>query len=121
MLRDNIGKIEVGFAADLVFIDTMNILWQPIRNLMTQLVYMETGQNIVRVMVDGETVVKDGKSLLIDESALIQEAVEISEKLSATTKDEFVRLEQQHPYFRKMYLREIKKDIGMNRFIRPVE
>lgn len=121
MLRDNIGKIEVGFAADLVFIDTMNILWQPIRNLMTQLVYMETGQNIVRVMVDGETVVKDGKSLLIDESALIQEAMEISEKLSATTKDEFVRLEQQHPYFRKMYLREIKKDIGMNRFIRPVE
>lgn len=121
MMRDNIGKIEVGYAADLVFIDTMNILWQPIRNIMTQLVYMETGQNIVRVMVDGETVVKDGKSVLIDEQALIKEAMEISEKLSATTKEAFVRLEQQHPYFRKMYLREIKKDIGMNRFIRPVE
>jgi cytosine/adenosine deaminase-related metal-dependent hydrolase len=121
MMRDNIGKIEVGFAADLVFIDTMNILWQPVRDLLTQLVYMETGQNIVRVMVDGETVVKDGKSLLIDESALISEAMAMSEKLSATTKDAFVRLEQQHPYFRKMYLREIKKDIGMNRFIRPVE
>lgn len=121
MMRDNIGKIEVGYAADLVFIDTMNILWQPVRDIMTQLVYMETGQNIVRVMVDGETVVKDGKSLLIDEQALIQEAIEMSEKLSATTKDAFVRLEQQHPYFRKMYLREIKKDIGMNRFIRPVE
>jgi 5-methylthioadenosine/S-adenosylhomocysteine deaminase len=121
MMRDDIGKIEVGYAADLVFIDTMNILWQPVRDIMTQLVYMETGQNIVSVMVDGETVVKDGKSLLIDEQVLIKEAIEISERLSATTKEAFVRLELQHPYFRKMYLREIKKDIGMNRFIRPVE
>lgn len=121
MMRNDIGKIDVGFAADLVFIDTNNILWQPVRNIMTQLVYMETGQNIVRVMVDGETVVKDGKSVLVDEQSLISEAKEISEKLSATTKEAFVRLEQQHPYFRKMYLREIKKNIGMNRFIRPVE
>lgn len=121
MMRSDIGKIDVGYAADLVFIDTDNILWQPVRNLMTQLVYMETGQNIVRVMVDGVTVVKDGKSVLVDESALIAEAKEISDKLSATTRDAFVRLEQQHPYFRKMYLRETRKDIGMNRFIRDVE
>jgi cytosine/adenosine deaminase-related metal-dependent hydrolase len=121
MMRNDIGKIEVGYAADLVFIDTNNILWQPVRNIMTQLVYMETGQNIVRVMVDGETVVKDGKSVLVDEQSLISEAKEISEKLSATTKEAFVRLEQQYPYFRNMYLREIKKNIGMNRFIRPVK
>jgi hypothetical protein len=42
-------------------------------------------------------------------------------KISATTKEAFVRLEQQHPYFRSMYLREIKKDIGMNRFIRSID
>jgi 5-methylthioadenosine/S-adenosylhomocysteine deaminase len=121
MMRNDIGKIDVGYAADLVFIDTNNILWQPIRDIMTQLVYMETGQNIVRVMVDGVTVVKDGKSVLVDEQSLINEAVEISDKLSVTTKEAFVRLEQQHPYFRQMYEREIKKNIGMNRFIRPVE
>lgn len=121
MMRKDIGKIDVGYAADLVFINTNNILWQPIRDITTQLVYMETGQNIVRVMVDGVTVVKDGKSVLVDEQSLISEAMEISEKLSSTTKEAFIRLEQQHPYFRNMYLREIKKDIGMNRFIRPVE
>jgi 5-methylthioadenosine/S-adenosylhomocysteine deaminase len=121
MMKSDIGIIDEGYAADLVFIDTNNILWQPIGDMMTQLVYMETGQNIVRVMVDGQTVVENGKSLLIDEQALIKEAVELSEKLRATTKEAFVRLEQQHPYFREMYLREIKKDIGMNRFIRPVE
>lgn len=121
MMRNDIGKIDVGYAADLVFINTNNILWQPIRDITTQLVYMETGQNIVRVMVDGVTVVKDGKSVLVDEQSLISEAMEISEKLSSTTKEAFIRLEQQHPYFRNMYLREIKKDIGMNRFIRPVE
>jgi 5-methylthioadenosine/S-adenosylhomocysteine deaminase len=121
MMKKDIGVIDDGFAADLVFIDTNNILWQPVRDIMTQLVYMETGQNIVRVMVDGQTVIKDGKSLLIDEQALILESMEISEKLSATTKEAFVRLEQQHPFFRSMYLREIKKDIGMNRFIRSID
>lgn len=121
MMNKHIGVIDEGYAADLVFIDINNTLWQPIRNIITQLVYMETGQNIVRVMVDGVTVVKNGKSLVVDEQALIKEAIEISEKLSATTKDAFVRLEQQHPFFRKMYLREIRKDIGMNRFIRHVE
>ena len=121
MMRKDIGIIDVGYAADLVFIDTNNILWQPVRNIMTQLVYMETGQNIVRVMVDGETVIKDGKSVWVDEQSLINEAMIISDKLSASTKEAFARLELQHPYFRNMYLREIKKDIGMNRFIRPVE
>jgi 5-methylthioadenosine/S-adenosylhomocysteine deaminase len=103
MMRNDIGKIDVGYAADLVFINTNNILWQPIRDITTQLVYMETGQNIVRVMVDGVTVVKDGKSVLVDEQSLISEAMEISEKLSSTTKEAFIRLEQQHPYFRNMY------------------
>lgn len=121
MMDNNVGVIDVGYAADLVFIDTNNILWQPVRDLMTQLVYMETGENITKVMVNGQIVVENGKSLLIDEEALIKEAIEISEKLSATTKDAFIRLEKQHPYFREMYLRETKKDIGMNFFTRPIE
>lgn len=121
MMRKDIGVIDVGYAADLVFIDVNNVLWQPINNLTTQLVYMETGQNIVRVMINGETVVENGKSLLVDEDALIKEAIAINEKLKATTKDAFIRLEQQHPYFRNMYLRETKRDIGMNRLTRPIE
>ncbi len=121
LMRKDIGVIDVGYAADLVFININNTLWQPVNDIMTQLVYMETGQNIVRVMVNGKTVVENGKSLLIDEEAIIKEAIEINEKLKATTKQAFVRLEQQHPYFRKMYLRETCRDIGINRFTRPIE
>jgi 5-methylthioadenosine/S-adenosylhomocysteine deaminase len=121
LMREDIGVIDVGYSADLVFIDINNILWQPVNDLTTQLVYMETGQNIVRVMVNGMIVVENGRSLLIDEEALIKEAIEISERLKATTKSAFDLLERQYPYFRKMYLRETRKDIGMNRFIRIIE
>ena len=121
MMNHDVGVIDVGYDADLVFIETNNILWQPVRDYMTQLVYMETGENIARVMVNGKIVVENGKSLLIDEDALIKEAIEISNRLSATTIEAFKTLELQHPYFREMYLRETKKDIGMNRFTRPIE
>lgn len=121
VMNPNIGKIKVGYDADLVFIDTNNLLWQPINNLTTQLVYMETGQNIVRVMVRGETVVLDGKSTRFDEMKLIEEANAIAKSLAPLVDQAFDRLKHQIPPYRKMYLREIRKNIGFNRFVRPFE
>ena len=121
VMNPKIGKIKVGYDADLVFIDTNNLLWQPINDLTTQLVYMETGQNIVRVMVRGETVVLNGQSTRFDEAALMAEAQAIAKTLSPLVESAFERLKLQIPPYRSMYLREIRKDIGFNRFIRPFE
>jgi cytosine/adenosine deaminase-related metal-dependent hydrolase len=120
-LRNNIGKIKEGFKADLVFIDINNILWQPTRNLLNQLVFSESGQNIKHVMVNGKFVIKNGISTKIDETALISEAKIMTSKIIKATKKNYLNLKKQLPYFKKMYLREIKKDIGFNRFSRTIK
>jgi cytosine/adenosine deaminase-related metal-dependent hydrolase len=120
-LRNNIGKIKEGFKADLVFIDINNILWQPSRNLLNQLIFAESGQNIKHVMVNGRFVIKNGMSTKIDETSLISEAKAMTSKIIKATKNNYLRLQKQLPYFKKMYLREIKKDIGFNRFSRTIK
>ena len=120
-LRKNIGKIKIGYKADLVFIDINNILWQPQRNLLNQLVYGEGGQNIKHVMVNGDFVIRDGKSTKVDEAKIIKEAKEITDKIIEKTAPNYLVLKQQLPYFKKMYLREINRDIKFNRFSRPIK
>lgn len=117
-MRKNIGKIKLDYKADLVFIEINNILWQPQRNLLNQLVFGEGGQNIKHVMVNGEFVIKDGQSTKVNEASIIKEAKIITDKIIKATAPNYLALKKQLPYFKKMYLREIKKDIGLNRFSR---
>lgn len=113
-----IGKLEEGYAADITLIDIDNVFWQPVNDLSRQLVYYENGSNVDTVIVGGKKVLENGKSTLINEHDLIKEAKEIAEKLRRDNAERFKLVEKQTPYFRTMYMREITKDIGYNRFIR---
>jgi hypothetical protein len=72
-------------------------------------------------MVNGKFVIKNGISTKIDETSLISEAKAMTSKIIKATKNNYLRLQKQLPYFKKMYLREIKKDIGFNRFSRTIK
>lgn len=115
-----IGAIEEGACADLTVIDIENILWQPVNDMTRQLVYYENGSHVDTVIVAGRKVLEHGRSLFVDEDELIAEAKELCAKLRKDCAGAMALVEKQIPYMRGMYLREIRRDIGFNRFIREV-
>lgn len=114
----NIGRIETGACADIAIIDIDNILWQPVNDMTRQLVYYENGSNVDTVIVGGRKVLENGRSLFVNEGELIAEAKELCEKLRKDCAGAMALVEKQIPYMRGMYMREIRRDIGFNRFIR---
>lgn len=70
----SLGSLAVGAAADLVFLDLGTINWLPVNNPINQLIHTEDATAVRDVMVDGAYVVRDGKLVNIDLSALADRA-----------------------------------------------
>lgn len=60
LMDQEIGRIEVGMAADIVAYDLSGPSWKPFNSATRQLVFGETGRGIRHVWVAGRQVVKDG-------------------------------------------------------------
>lgn len=78
---DRIGKIQVGFKADIVFLDLTHINYVPLRSPVLQMAYAENGAAVDSVMVDGEFVLRSGEMLTIDEKVLRKKAEAAAERL----------------------------------------
>jgi cytosine/adenosine deaminase-related metal-dependent hydrolase len=78
-----IGSLEVGKAADITVIDGNNVRLTPAYNPIGTLVRYAVGTDVESVLVAGRLVVDGGKLLTIDEDELVDEAVELGEKLGA--------------------------------------
>jgi 5-methylthioadenosine/S-adenosylhomocysteine deaminase len=81
-LSDRIGSIEVGKAADFVLFDATAPEWQPLYNPVSNLVYSATGSTVRDVYVAGKAVVRGGRMVLIDESALYREVQAAAQRIS---------------------------------------
>ena len=86
-LGDEIGSIEVGKKADLIFIDVteanvLPILDGPIRTLVPNLIFAATGQEVKHSMVDGKFIMRDRKLLSADEHAIRENAQIEGEKIA---------------------------------------
>ncbi|MEL6749304.1 MAG: amidohydrolase family protein [Pseudomonadota bacterium] len=86
-LEDQIGSIETGKQADLICVDLQTLslaptILEPIRNLVPNLVYSATGNEVKHVMVAGRFLLKDDQLLVADETAILAEAQRQAEQLS---------------------------------------
>ncbi|MBU1100457.1 MAG: amidohydrolase family protein [Bacteroidetes bacterium] len=81
-LVHEIGSIEVGKKADLVFLN-LDELYHPLNedNLYSTIVYSTGVESVKDVMIDGEWVVNDGRSLKYDEKKIRAKGKEELEKL----------------------------------------
>jgi 5-methylthioadenosine/S-adenosylhomocysteine deaminase len=70
----DIGSLEVGKKADLTFLNLNSPSLRPVTNLIGNIVHYGHPGVVESVMVDGEWVLRDGKILVTDEQALIEEA-----------------------------------------------
>ncbi|MPN33969.1 Melamine deaminase [bioreactor metagenome] len=71
--RDDIGVIAEGKKADMILVDWQKPHIAPVHKPDSALVYNANGNDVDTVIVDGQIVVRNKKSTLIDEKALIEE------------------------------------------------
>lgn len=82
-----LGRIEKGAAADLVFLDLNALNWIPHNWTVNQIVHVEDGTAVRHVMVAGTMVVQDRKLLTLDLPKLARETEAARERLEAATAD----------------------------------
>ncbi|HLX30273.1 MAG TPA: amidohydrolase family protein [Casimicrobiaceae bacterium] len=87
----DIGRLETGYAADIVFLDTSHINYVPLRAPLLQVVFAENGAAVDSVMIDGRMVLEHGRMLTIDERKLRAEAEEAAARLDAMNADAIAR------------------------------
>jgi len=76
------GRIAPGHLADICILRPTTRMW-PATDLVQNLVYSENGRSVDTVLVGGEVVLEDGKSVRIDESELAAQARELAQKVEA--------------------------------------
>lgn len=84
-MAGTIGKIAVGYKADLVFLDLDHINLVPLNDALNQLVNGEDGSAVRDVMIGGRFVLKDGVLPGIDWPSLASRAREAATRLNAAS------------------------------------
>ena len=77
LMEQEIGKLEVGMAADITLQDLNDPSYVPLNSARRQIVYTEGELGVRTVIIDGKIVIRDGKSQTMDERALLEEVKEV--------------------------------------------
>lgn len=80
-LEDEIGTIEPGKKADLIFIKTDKIHLQPENDVCSNIVYSANGSDVEMVMIDGKIVMQHRKMTNLDEKDVIRHVKKIAKRL----------------------------------------
>ena len=78
---DNIGRLDAGFAADIVFLDLDDLNYLPLNNAVNQVVFCENGAGVNSVMIDGRMIYENGKFLTLDYHRLVTQVNAAGERL----------------------------------------
>ena len=119
-LEDQTGLLAPGYQADIILLDLNTLAFTPLNDIYRQLVYCENGSSVVMTMVAGEIVMEDGKVLTVDEEAIKAEVRELMETYREEIQKTALAASRLEPYYREMYQRCARMDVGMNRWVTPV-
>ena len=80
-----IGSIETGKRADMIIVDTSGANWRPLHdwNLVPNLVYSGSGNDVLTTIIDGRVVMEDRRFLTCDANSIMTRLQEASERLFA--------------------------------------
>jgi len=116
-----IGRIEPGYAADLVLVDLDTIAFTPLNDIRRQLVFCETGSSVELTMVDGRIVYENGKLSTIDEAQLRADIREVMGEYGAVLEETSRQADRLAPFYREMYRQTLRRPVGMNRWVGTYE
>jgi cytosine/adenosine deaminase-related metal-dependent hydrolase len=83
-LDGEIGSIEVGKRADLMLLDIGALHTTPHPDPVSTIVYAAEACDVETVIIDGRVVMRDGELKTLDQRAVIQAAMEQTERLGRT-------------------------------------
>ncbi|MBK8810009.1 MAG: amidohydrolase family protein [Acidobacteria bacterium] len=69
-LEDEIGSLEAGKQADLIVVALDNVAQLPIHDINSALVFATNSRDVLLTVVAGEEIVRNGKSLKVDQSEI---------------------------------------------------
>ena len=72
--RADTGLIKEGFKADIVVLDTDKPYMYPVHNILNNIVYSASGNDVVLTMCDGKILYRDGEYMTIDIEKTVFEA-----------------------------------------------
>jgi 5-methylthioadenosine/S-adenosylhomocysteine deaminase len=84
--RPDLGQLEAGRRADLVHVDTRDLVFEPVgdpADLLAHLVWSGGGRYVRDVWVDGRRVVREGSSTTVDRGALRADVAARAARLAA--------------------------------------
>jgi cytosine/adenosine deaminase-related metal-dependent hydrolase len=114
-LEDEIGSLEPGRKADIVLLDLDSLLYTPLNDPATHLVYAENGSSVDCVLVAGEVVVEDGRLTRVDEAAVLAEIRGRMGDYLDRRSDWEEKARRFEPYMRKLYDRCVAEDAPIDR------
>lgn len=79
--REDCGRLEKGYKADLIVVDISNPHMHPVHNLNNNIVYSASGSDVLLTMVDGKVLYKDGEFLTIDIEKVIYGAQKATNRI----------------------------------------
>jgi 5-methylthioadenosine/S-adenosylhomocysteine deaminase len=85
-LEKEIGSLEAGKRADLIALRLDRPHAVPLYNVYSQIVYALKGSDVQDVVVNGRPIVRDGRSLTLDQTLVLSKAKEYASKVAASLK-----------------------------------
>jgi 5-methylthioadenosine/S-adenosylhomocysteine deaminase len=95
---DRIGRLDVGFKADVVFLDLASLNYTPLNDAVNQVVFCEDGTGVDSVMIGGRLMLEHGRHTTIDLPSLRRQAESAIERLAAVNAETRTTFERLAPY-----------------------
>ena len=80
-MDDQIGTLEPGKKADMIFIKTDKIHMCPANDVCANLVYSSNGADVESVMIDGKIIMQNRKMINLDEKQVMRQVKKIAKRL----------------------------------------
>lgn len=80
-MEDEIGTLEPGKKADMIFIKTDKLHMCPENDVCANLVYSANGADVESVMIDGKIIMQNRKMINLDEKEVIRQVKKIAKRL----------------------------------------
>ena len=80
-LENEIGTLEPGKKADLIFIKTDKLHMCPATDVCANLVYSSNGADVESVMIDGKVIMQNRKMINLDEKQVMKQVKKIAKRL----------------------------------------
>jgi guanine deaminase len=113
----NTGRIAVGNAADLVFLDRRDLAYVPMNDPWAQIVFSESGRGVRSVMIDGAMVYHEGRFTGFDLDALLRDAESAAGRLAEAAADRRERLRSLEPVISRFCVGLARQPHPIDRYV----